>query len=74
VISPLDLKLGAKVSIPFHPQLHPETRHIGRIVWIRDDNRTIAVQCERKHEGKIIAILMTIDPTTDKKMIHPPLL
>ncbi len=32
--------------------LHPESGHSGTCVYVSEDGKTAAIECERSHEGK----------------------
>ena len=51
-----DVKLGDRMKIPVHKIFHQEAEHYGKVVYISDDKETVTVKCERKHEGKIVAL------------------
>jgi len=31
---------------------HPEEEHFGKVVWVKEDGKAGAIQCERHHDGK----------------------
>ena len=49
------LKVGNRVKIPMHKVFHQETGHIGKVVYISEDGKTVTVKCGRKHNGKTVA-------------------
>ena len=48
------------MKIPADSKFHPEYGHSGKVVWISEDRKTVAIQCERRHNGKIIALMVRI--------------
>ena len=48
----MKIKRGDKVKIPAHRKLHPEEGHLGTCVWISENRETMAVRCDRSHQGK----------------------
>ena len=47
-----EIKIGDKMKIPADGKFHPEYRHSGKVVWISEDGRTVAIQFEKKHNGE----------------------
>jgi hypothetical protein len=52
------IKIGDKVKIPVDERFHPEAGHFGICVWISEDGKIVAVQCERSHHGKKNAVFL----------------
>jgi hypothetical protein len=48
----MEMKIGDRMKIPTEGKAHPEEGHFGRIVWVKEDGKTVAIQCEGHHEGK----------------------
>jgi len=48
----LEIKIGDKVKIPADEKLHPESGHTGTVMFVSEDGKTVAIECERSHEGK----------------------
>jgi hypothetical protein len=46
------------MKIPADGKIHPEHGHVGKIVWISEDEKTVAIQCERRHNGKTSVFLV----------------
>jgi len=46
------IKIGDKMKIPADNKFHPEAGHFGKVVWINEDGKTVAIQCEVRHKGK----------------------
>jgi hypothetical protein len=57
-----DIKLGERMKIPVHKGFHQEAEHYGKVVYISEDQETVTVKCERKHEGKIVAFNIALVP------------
>ena len=55
------LKIGDKVKIPVHSVFHQEAGHVGKVVYISEDGKTVTVKCDRKHNGKIVAFNVAIE-------------
>ena len=55
------LKVGDKVKIPVHSVFHQETGHVGKVVYISADEKTVTVKCDRKHNGKTVAFNVAIE-------------
>jgi hypothetical protein len=55
-----EIKIGDEMKIPADQKFHPEAGHFGKVVWISEDGKTVAIQCERRHNGKIIALMVRI--------------
>ena len=47
-----EIRIGDKMKIPADNKFHPEAGHSGKVVWISEDGKTVAIQCERRHNGK----------------------
>jgi len=54
----METKIGDKVKIPADGKFHPETGHVGKCVWVSEDGKTVALLCERTHEGKKTVFMM----------------
>jgi len=59
------IKVGDRVKIPVHKVFHPEAGHIGIVVYISYDRKTVTVQCERRHHGKKVAVNLTYNSVID---------
>jgi hypothetical protein len=46
------IKIGDRMRIPADKGIHPDRGHFGKVVWISEDGKTVAIQCERSHHGK----------------------
>jgi len=46
------IKIGDRMKIPADKGIHPEAGHFGKVVWISEDGKTVAIECERSHHGK----------------------
>ncbi len=47
-----EIKIGDRMKIPADGKFHPEHGHLGKVVWISRNGKTVAIQCERSHHGK----------------------
>ena len=56
-----EIKIGDKMKIPASPKFHPEAGHSGKVVYISEDGKTVTIQCEKKHSGKTISVMMKIN-------------
>ena len=56
-----EIKIGDKMKIPANQKFHPEYGHSGKVVWVNEDGKTVAIQCEKKHSGKTIAVMVKIN-------------
>ncbi len=54
----MKIDLGDKVKIPTDGKFHPESGHFGTCVWKSEDGKTVALQCERSHNGKMNAVFV----------------
>jgi len=57
----MEIKIGDKMEIPADQKFHPEGGHFGKVVWISEDGKTVAIQCEKRHNGKVIALMVRIN-------------
>ena len=55
------IKVGDKMTIPVHSVFHQEAGHVGKVVYISEDGKTVTVKCDRKHGGKTVAFNVAID-------------
>ena len=56
-----EVKIGDKMKIPADQKFHPEDGHSGKVVWIGKDRKTVTIQCEKRHNGKTIAVMVKIN-------------
>ena len=56
-----EIKIGDKMEIPADNEFHPEYGHFGKVVWISEDGKTVAIQCERRHNGKNVVLMVKIN-------------
>ena len=47
-----EIKIGDTMKIPADKKFHPEKGHFGKVVWISEDGKTVAIQCKRSHNHK----------------------
>ena len=57
----MEIKIGDKMKIPADNEFHPEYGHFGKVVWISEDRKTVAIQCERRHNGKKVVFMVKIN-------------
>jgi hypothetical protein len=50
------------MKIPADQKFHPEHGHSGKVVWISEDRKTVAIQCKRRHDGKKAVFMVKICP------------
>ena len=55
------IELGGNMKIPTDGKFHPEAGHIGKCVWISEDGKTAALQCEKSHKGKTMVFIVKIN-------------
>ncbi|UCE15254.1 MAG: hypothetical protein JSV12_05030 [Candidatus Bathyarchaeota archaeon] len=55
-------KIGDKMNIPVDGKFHPEHGHRGKVVWLSEDGKTVAIQCEKNHNGKKTVFLVKSNP------------
>ena len=48
----MEIKIGDRMKIPADKKFHPEYGHSGKVVWISEDGKIVAIKCERLHNGK----------------------
>ncbi|MDH5376216.1 MAG: hypothetical protein OEW95_10460 [Candidatus Bathyarchaeota archaeon] len=48
------------MKIPADNKFHPEAGHFGKVVWISENGKTVAIQCERRHNGKKAVFMVKI--------------
>ena len=56
------IKVGDKMNIPVHSVFHQEAGHVGKVVYISEDEETVTVKCDRKHGGKTVAFNIALKP------------
>ncbi|NIQ07029.1 MAG: hypothetical protein GWO20_15275 [Candidatus Korarchaeota archaeon] len=54
----MKIEIGDKMKIPADGKFHPEHGHLGKVVWISEDGKTVAIQCEKTHRGKNTVFLV----------------
>lgn len=59
----MEIKIGDRVKIPADGKLHPERGHSGKVVFVSKDGNTVAIECERSHEGKRTVFIVQINST-----------
>jgi hypothetical protein len=55
-----EIKIGDRMKIPAHIVFHKETGHFGKVVYVSEDNETVTIQCDKKHEGKTVSLKVRI--------------
>jgi len=56
-----EIKIGDKMEIAADKKFHPEYGHFGKVVWISEDGKSVAIQCERRHNGKQVVLMVKIN-------------
>jgi hypothetical protein len=56
-----EIKIGDKMKIPSDQKFHPEYGHFGKVVWISENGKTVAIKCEKRHNGKETAFMVRIN-------------
>jgi ribosomal protein L21E len=59
------LKVGDRVKIPVHKVFHAEAGHVGKVVYISADGKTVTVKCDRKHNGKTVAFNVALESISE---------
>lgn len=54
-------KIGDRMKIPADRSIHPEAGHFGKIVWISEDGKAVAITCEKKHDQKATVVMVRIN-------------
>jgi len=49
------------MKIPADKKFHPEYGHSGKVVWISENGKTVAIQCERSHNHKKAVFMIKIN-------------
>ena len=57
----MEIKIGDRMKIPADDKAHPEEGHFGKIVWVKEDGKAVAIQCERLHDGKNTVFIVTLN-------------
>ena len=60
-MSMMEIKIGDRMKIPAHTVFHPESGHFGKVVYISEDEKTVTVQCEKRHNGKKAVFMVKIN-------------
>ena len=53
-----EIKIGDKMKIPADQKFHPQYGHFGKVVWISENGKTVAIQCERLHNRKNVVLMV----------------
>jgi hypothetical protein len=56
-----EIKIGDGMKIKVRYKFDLEYGHSGKVVYISEDGKTVTVQCEKKHDGKLISVMMKIN-------------
>lgn len=59
------VKVGDRVKIPVHSVFHQETGHVGKVVYISEDGKTVTLKCDRKHNGKTVAFNVALESISE---------
>ncbi len=57
-----EIKIGDRMEILADNKFHPEHGHFGEVVWMSGDVKTVAIKCERRHNGKKAVFMVKINP------------
>ena len=57
----VEYKIGDRMKIPADQRIHPEVGHAGKIVWISEDEKAVAITCEKKHDQKTTVVMVKIN-------------
>jgi len=57
----MGIKVGDKMKIPSDGKFHPEAGHFGKCVWMSEDGKIVALQCERHHNGKNVVFILEMN-------------
>ena len=49
------------MEIPVHNVMHPEAGHVGKVVYVSEDEETVTIQCDKKHDGKTLSLKVRIN-------------
>jgi hypothetical protein len=49
------------MEIPVHEVMHPEAGHFGKVVYVSEDEKTVTIQCDEKHDGKTVSVKVRIN-------------
>ena len=55
------IEIGDRMKIPADNKFHPEAGHFGKVVWISENGKTVAIQCERSHNRKTVVFMVKIN-------------
>ena len=56
-----EIKIGDRMEIPADKKFHPERGHFGKCVWISENGKTVAIQCEKRHNHKNVVLMVKIN-------------
>ncbi len=56
-----EIKIGDRMEIPSNQKFHPGYGHFGKVVWISENGKTVAIQCERRHNHKKAVFMVKIN-------------
>jgi len=56
-----EIKIGDRMEILADNNFHPEHGHFGNVVWISEDGKTVAIQCEKRHNHKKVVFMVKIN-------------
>ena len=57
----MGVKVGDRMKITADKKFHPEVGHYGKVVWLSEDEKTLAVRCEKSHNHKNIVFMVKIN-------------
>ncbi len=53
-----EIKIGDEMKIPADLKFHPEHGHSGKVVWISEDIKTVAIKCKKRHDRKKVVFMV----------------
>ena len=56
-----EIKIGDRIKIPADNEFHTEAGHFGKVVWISEDGKNVAIQCDRSHDHKTVVFMVKIN-------------
>jgi hypothetical protein len=56
-----EIKIGDSMKIPADAKLHREHGHSGKVLWKSEDGKTVAIQCDSRHNNKKAVFRVKID-------------
>ncbi len=63
-----EIRIGDKMEIPADNKFHPEDGHFGKVVWISEYGKTVAIKCERSHNHKKAVFIVKINSQKKREL------